>query len=383
MSSQLAAGDVQDALDSVDWDFASAPPSSDVHSVHPYPAKFIPQIPRKLIELFHPEDGAAVLDPFCGSGTALVEAARLGLNAVGIDLNPLACLIARVKTRPLPPRFEAAARRVEARARPLANSQSLVIPSIPGLDHWFLPDVQLALAALVLCIEEERDDRTRDALKLALSSIIVQVSNQDSDTRYAAVVKNVNAYIVFEKFERAANSVARSFISLQDNMFVRIGNVIVLNQDILTVQPNQIQLPIGLVVTSPPYPNAYEYWLYHKYRMYWLGMDPISVRKHEIGARPHYFKTNHQDEHDFERQMKITFKMLYEVTSPSAKVCFLVGRSIIHGRVIDNTALLERAADPYFVRSGIIARAIRKTRKSFNLAHGKIDREHLLVFTRR
>ena len=44
-------------------------------------------------------------------------------------------------------------------------------------------------------------------------------------------------------------------------------------------------------MTSPPYPNAYEYWLYHKYRMYWLGMDPIAVRQQEIGARPHYFRS--------------------------------------------------------------------------------------------
>ena len=54
----------------------------------------------------------------------------------------------------------------------------------------------------------------------------------------------------------------------------------------------------GRLVTSPPYPNAYEYWLYHKYRMYWLGFDPIPIRENEIGARPHYFKTNHQDETD-------------------------------------------------------------------------------------
>ena len=57
--------------------------------MHPYPAKFIPQNARHLLELFPPDEGTAVLDPFCGSGTSLVEAVRLGLDAIGIDLNPL------------------------------------------------------------------------------------------------------------------------------------------------------------------------------------------------------------------------------------------------------------------------------------------------------
>ena len=81
--------------------------------------------------------------------------------------------------------------------------------------------------------------------------------------------------------------------------------------------------------------------------------------------------------------MRTTFELLFQVMKPRAKACFLVGRSIIHGRVIDNVALLERAAEGYFGTSGIVSRSIRKTRKAFNLAHAKIDTEHLIIFTRR
>lgn len=369
-------------LGTVDWDFASAPTASDVHSIHPYPAKFIPQIPRSLIKLFPPEGGAAVLDPFCGSGTSLVEAVHSGLDAVGIDLNPLACLISRVKTRRLPERFDGAVRRVKSDAESLVLSGSVTIPEIPRLDHWFLPDVQVALASLVACINAEEEE-VRDVLKVALSSIIVQVSNQESDTRYAAVEKNVDGEAVFKKFDRAARSIGGALLRVQDQLFARLGHATVLQEDILSVKPEQISIPIGLVITSPPYPNAYEYWLYHKYRMYWLGMDPLAVRAREIGARPHYFKTNHQDEQDFERQMHSTFGLLFEVMKPGSKACFLVGRSIIHGRVIDNVALLQRAAEGYFTPSGIVARTIRKSRKAFNLAHAKIETEHLVIFARR
>src|SRR5580692_2610770 len=72
-------------LASVSWDFTDAKTGDGPHSIHPYPAKFIPQIPRHLIELFHPGDSSAVFDPFCGSGTTLVEAMNAGLDAIGID----------------------------------------------------------------------------------------------------------------------------------------------------------------------------------------------------------------------------------------------------------------------------------------------------------
>ena len=88
---------------------------------------------------------------------------------------------------------------------------------------------------------------------------------------------------------------------------------------------------IAAAVFSPPYPNAYEYWLYHKYRMYWLGMDPISVREREIGARPNYFKKNPHTAADFECQMGRVFALLARVVVPGGHACFQVGDSIIRG----------------------------------------------------
>jgi site-specific DNA-methyltransferase (cytosine-N4-specific) len=61
--------------------------------------------------------------------------------------------------------------------------------------------------------------------------------------------------------------------------------------------------------------------------------------------------------------------------------CFIVGRSIIHGREIDNESLLERAASPEgFLKVASVGRNIAVTRKSFNLVHGTINRERIVVF---
>src|SRR5207245_1307446 len=92
-----ASSQVVARLQQIDWDFRDAKTSYLTHGLHPYPAKFIPQIPNALIQEFSTV-GATVGDVFCGSGTTLVEALLLKRNAVGLDANPLACLISTAKT---------------------------------------------------------------------------------------------------------------------------------------------------------------------------------------------------------------------------------------------------------------------------------------------
>jgi DNA modification methylase len=368
-------------LESVSWDFSDARTGDGPHAIHPYPAKFIPQIPRTLIELFHPKDDSPVLDPFCGSGTTLVEACSAGIPSIGIDINPLATLVSKVKTTPVSVPLGQLAKKVSLAARNRVLAGGCEIPYIPRVDHWFQKHVQQALAALVAEINAMTADDARDALKVALSSIIVRVSNQESDTRYAAIKKMVLQEQVYSGFERASACLWLSLTSLTEGLFCRQAPVRILTKDLMRVTPDEIGKGVGLVITSPPYPNAYEYWLYHKYRMYWLGMDPLVVREREIGARPHYFKKNHQTEHDFERQMSQCFQLLSQVMRAGAFACFVVGRSIIHGRVIDNEQLLERASRPYgFRKVASVQRNIALNRKSFNLAHGTINREGIVVF---
>src|SRR6266496_6132800 len=84
-------------LGALDWELITADTEYCTHGYHPYSAKYIPQIPNRLISTFSKKNDL-VLDNFMGSGTTLVESKILGRNAVGIDINPLACLISKVKT---------------------------------------------------------------------------------------------------------------------------------------------------------------------------------------------------------------------------------------------------------------------------------------------
>lgn len=388
VSSTVDVERLRDALKRLhagEWDHHTAGTQGGTHGIHPYPAKFIPQIPRQIVELFPPDPGTVVLDPFCGSGTTLAEAAAAGYEAVGIDVHPLATLIAKVKTHRPASNVAKIASEVSAEAR----QASAAIPDIPRLSHWFEPAVQQALANLIFIVDRLDDDLVRDALRVALSSIIVRVSNQESDTRYAAVKKNVRATDVYSQFTRAAVALEQAYETQFGGLFGSANagrvppQVRVLTRDILTVSPEDVGKSVGLVVSSPPYPNAYEYWLYHKYRMYWLGMDPIAVRNAEIGARAHYFRRNHPTDADFERQMSTVFKLTERLLTPSGIACFVVGRSVIHGRTVDNVALLERAAAPHGIQLITkIARTVPPTRKAFNPSHSSRTPEHVLVFAR-
>src|SRR5713101_4532883 len=85
----------------IDWAFSSHSSNGHITSLHPYPARFIPIIPRTIIDGFNLEGRQLnILDPFAGCGTTLVEGLELGHNVIGIDINGLAALLERVYCYP-------------------------------------------------------------------------------------------------------------------------------------------------------------------------------------------------------------------------------------------------------------------------------------------
>ena len=363
-------------LESIDWSFPDRGRGHELEAIHPYPAKFIADIPRALLSCLPIPEGTAVLDPFCGSGTTLTEAQRIGLPSIGIDLNPIACLLSRVKTAPFPRAFDKAAVDIVAAARMNRDPE---LWDIPNVDHWFKPEIQEAVAALLTAMRSCPAKELGDALRLALSAILVRVSNQESDTRYAAVTKGIRKSQVFELFLTSCGRVRRALLARSWNL----PRADVHEADTLKFQPAQIGKPVGMIITSPPYPNAYEYWLYHKYRMWWLGFDPIAVKEREIGARAHFFKRKNHTDEDFGEQMRATFGLLDTLLVRTGFICFVVGRSRIHGRTVDNADTVQEVALDYGLRLvSRFDRLISPNRKSFNLAHANIKSETVLVFNK-
>jgi hypothetical protein len=383
-------------LERIDWDFAEAKTQYLSHSIHPYPAKFIPQIPNTLIQELS-SVGDRVADVFCGSGTTLVEAVLLRRQAVGVDANPLACLISRAKTTRLEPADEHALEEIARRAQDLAESiapqgQGLLFepgtfvssaprPSADAISFWFEPFVVEELAEALSWCRSLPTEASRTVGLNAFSSIVVNVSKQDSDTRYVRREKGLKSGDCLRRFSRAVGESARAvarFTEVADPKF----SATVVEEDVLAGPDIGL---VDLVVCSPPYPNAYSYHLYHMTRMVWLGMDQKTFKREEIGSHRKYSNKGAQGAtvETFKAEMATMFDWLSRHLRGGRYACFVMGDSIQHGERIDNATLLSEAALGHgFVEVARIERRLRDTKKAFNPVIGQIKREEVLILQR-
>jgi len=382
---------ISDKLKALDWDFVDAKTDYLTHALHPYPAKFIPQITNALIQELS-SIGDTVLDPFCGSGTALVEALTLKRHAIGLDANPIACLISRAKTMKLNPSEIEALHYLEGplasmAARYTSGQTSLfnhynegLPPKSDKIQFWFEPHVIVELANIKKQCIELPTEASRIFALAVLSSIIVTVSKQDSDTRYVRRDKDIQNGETTKCFLRALNSAIGKAIEFADLVEDRF-QCHVTQGDVLN-PPNDFP-QVDLVVSSPPYPNAYSYHLYHMTRMIWLDMDPFKFKKIEIGSHRKYSNkgSNGATIDTFKNEMKVVFHWLSRILKPQKYCCFVIGDSIIRGTVVPNNELLpEIAVLQRFRLVADILRNLNESKKSFNPKIGKVKHEHILIF---
>src|SRR5574340_1138160 len=267
----------QSAPRDTDWDFAHLTykhTQASTHFFHHWTAKFIPQIPRRLIEMYA-RPGDIILDPFMGSGTTLVEAARMGYASWGTDINPLAVKIARAKTAPID---ETALGRFlswldEAKADPdehLAESAHL----FEGSEVWFRDDVARATRA-ILDRSKRLDEATRNFVEVGLSDLLKGMSNARMDRtlpslprtprytdkkHYHVTVDNETREI--KPFQRLAAQLRRMQAALAELHATGKGRAEPRLHDARDLA--SLGRRAQLAITSPPYWSAQNYQGMHK-----------------------------------------------------------------------------------------------------------------------
>lgn len=376
-----------------DFDFTDSKTKYLTHGLHPYPAKFIPQIPDILIRELSRE-GDTVADVFCGSGTTLVEALILNRNAVGFDANPLACLITKAKTTRFAFGDQKLLLSVVAQAEDLANAISTAgktsfnsstafvstapRPSGEVLDFWFEPLVVEELAEILSWCNVLPSESARTVALVALSSIVVAASKQDSDTRYVRREKNAAPGETITRFARALKS---SIIAV-DEFSKRLRP----DLSCKVIHANILEQPASpefdLMVCSPPYPNAFSYHLYHMTRMIWLGMDQPTFKKQEIGSHRKYSAkgSNGATAQTFQSEMRTILAWLRGHLKPGGFACFVVGDSTIRSERINNANLIAEAGHcEGFTEVARPTRILQPTKKAFNPVIGKIKDEKILI----
>ncbi|PIR55896.1 MAG: hypothetical protein COU73_03695 [Parcubacteria group bacterium CG10_big_fil_rev_8_21_14_0_10_46_32] len=158
------------------WDFRGERTKSHTHGIHTYPAMFIPQVARRLLETYS-KKGDTICDIFCGSGTALVESRLLGRNVYGIDLNPLAIFLAKAKTTPINPiiltrEYYSLLNKIDK-----VKDKEIENPKFNNLDFWFKPKVITELAKIKKAIFETKNENIKNFFLVAFSEVVRQSSN--------------------------------------------------------------------------------------------------------------------------------------------------------------------------------------------------------------
>lgn len=246
------------------------------HTFHKYAGKFIPQVPRWAMRRYLQRDsGALVLDPFVGSGTTLVECMLEGHRGVGIDIDPLARLIAKVKTTLIPARrLSTLAHEVEKRlARRRSGDRH---PSIPTLSHWFTARAVRDLSAIKTLVEAyEEEPDVHDFLLISFSSIIRRASNADNQTMktYVSHTHHKTPEPARELFVATVRDYADRLIKLGELVASR-GSASVLDSGdarALTDLKALSKKGVELAITSPPYIKSVDYIYNQMAELFWIG----------------------------------------------------------------------------------------------------------------
>lgn len=261
------------------------------HFIHPYPAKLLQHIPFYFLNnTILSNEGDTVLDPFCGTGTVLLEGLIANRKVVGVDINPLAHFISKVKLRKLNP----------VSLRTILNSFELDDSEICPIEldllkseigYWYNEKVFYDLLRLKKTIDRFENDLERDFFRLCFSvcakkmsatdqrvSVPVKISEQKASLPGKQHLKNhldfINKSSAFDVFKQIVNkNISRvgSLSILDDNSFDSVRLVLGSSDDdnFSFVEQGTIQL----IISSPPYVSAQKYIRSSKVSMKWLGLD--------------------------------------------------------------------------------------------------------------
>lgn len=365
------------------FDFNGVDTSYLTHSLHPYPAKFPPQLPKTILKQFS-KIGETVLDPFCGSGTTLVEARLQGINAIGVDVNSLFCLLSKVKLTPLRAnQINAIDNFTELISNEsfnwkIGNKSKVKVKEFEGLKHWFQLNVAEEITFILSEIEKLSDNDAKDFLKIVLSSIIVRVSNQESDVRFAAINKNIEDCYTFDLFIDQTKKYSERIIEYS-NLLKYQTEVKIYNADSRSLSFLKPQ-SIDLIITSPPYANTYDYYLYHKLRQRWLGLDVQFAQYNEIGSRREYSSLK-ENPKKWNNDLIKCFVEINRVLKNKGVAFIIIGDSVIKKELIKIDEIIKGFSHSIgFAVFDIISSDLARHSKVFNPTFAqKGKREHLII----
>ncbi len=355
------------------------------HGIHKFPAKFFPELPRYLIRRYS-EIGDSILDPMCGSGTVILEALLNGRKGIGLDIDPMAKLISKVKTTPLRRKILLSSKdlllqRISEYATD--TDSVLEIPKFPYRDNWFrecvlkeLAIISASINEIIIHYSEQTQKDLFDFYRVIMSSIIREMSNADPHCTRTVLRKKITKDI------KAGDTLARFTQRLES----QVTEMLTFSKLYQTLETKDVSFPSGtaietgldsssihLAMTSPPYINAVDYPRTHQLEMYWLGFladGPLSqVKRKYIGTETVY-RDEYNDLHTsdvvslnsilkqiyiqdprrsyivckFFDDMTMQLREIFRVLKSGGRYCIAIGDNVIRGVRVPSHQIISEIA---------------------------------------
>ncbi len=367
--------------------------------IHPFPARMAPEIAIEKVQALSP--GQTVLDPMAGSGMVLSQAARYGINAVGVDLDPLAELISRVGATPINIVDVEAGLRAMLSACAKDCSREEYLPWIDDdietrsfIDFWFAEKQKTQLRKFAWQLCENRlglSPSVLDVLKVAVSRLIITKEPKASlarDTAHSRPHRTIseNDFDVFSALPASVKHISSVLGSanFSGKVSTKVGDARKLDH----IGDDTVDL----IITSPPYLNAIDYMRGHRLSLVWLGFGlgglrevrgtAIGAEKSRGGAMSERFaalllqmglsdlptKTAGMLQRYFDDLVQQTGEA-FRVLKAGSVATYVIGNCTIRGIYIQNSEFLKHAAfQAGFALAGEAEREIPDNRRYMPVA---------------
>jgi site-specific DNA-methyltransferase (cytosine-N4-specific) len=287
------------------WDFRSADTKTFTHCYHAYPAMMIPQVAERLLSKYGTQS-RSLFDPYCGTGTSLVEANLKNIRAIGTDLNPLARLIATAKTSRLNLQV------LDLYLREFNDymfsvvfdlrQPAIVAPTVTNMDFWFDKPVQQHLSIIKNFIDTISDERVAMFFSVAFSETVRESSftRKGEFKLFRMTAEQMQRFkpdvfgLMHSKLARNHKGLKAMLEAMSAHKHNAESQVYDFNSSdgIPFIEPESIDI----VLTSPPYGDSrttVAYGQFSRLANEWLGMgDANQVDNNLMGGKNNRTRTH-------------------------------------------------------------------------------------------
>ena len=295
------------------------------HWIYPYKGKFHPQMIRALMNIIKIQNGETLFDPFVGSGTAVLEAQILGINAIGLDISPLCVLISKVKTESVD-----------------------VLDEIKEYKDFYL---------FKKGGKEPSDERVRNFYKVA-----EMMAHSDQSRRG----KNFESSFVSDALKMIAS--VEDYRNAIKKHNLKIGKTKILEGD--TRKINLKDESVDGIITSPPYSIALNYVANDAHSLKALGYDLDKIKEDFIGVRG----TGLNKFELYDKDMERAYSEMYRVLKKDKYCAVVIGNVTFQGQEINTT---QNVID-YCEKIGF--KTIKKMEKIIYGLYNVMQKEYILIF---